>query len=143
MAVAVGAACHAATEKVFSFEACHPVSLKGKGAVLHAWIATAAACTHRIRAAQFTTDFVGRAAELEALHKLLADAASMPGAKCGLILGEPGIGKSRLLAEFARRLDDSARPRHLASGPLSAVRLGRDLLGPLRDHALLRRHPGE
>ncbi len=30
MAVAVGEATHAATEKVFAFDACHPVTLKGK-----------------------------------------------------------------------------------------------------------------
>ena len=52
MAVAVGELTHAATEKVFSFEACHPVTLKGKAKPLSAWIATATLGPHRFRAAQ-------------------------------------------------------------------------------------------
>jgi class 3 adenylate cyclase/tetratricopeptide (TPR) repeat protein len=47
--------------------------------------------------------FVGRARELELLHAALALARAGSGQAVG-ILGEPGIGKSRLLTEFCRSL---------------------------------------
>jgi DNA-binding winged helix-turn-helix (wHTH) protein/class 3 adenylate cyclase len=48
--------------------------------------------------------FVGRARELVLLHERLALAARGQGQAVGLV-GEPGMGKSRLLAEFAHSLD--------------------------------------
>ena len=45
--------------------------------------------------------FVGRSAELDALRVVLDGAAKGP-ARIGLVEGEPGIGKSRLLAESLR-----------------------------------------
>src|SRR5262249_45695764 len=45
--------------------------------------------------------FVGRERELATLHALLAQAAAGRGQAVG-ITGEPGIGKSRLVAEFWR-----------------------------------------
>ena len=51
--------------------------------------------------------FVGRAQELALLHARLAQAVSGQGQVLG-IAGEPGIGKSRLLAEFTHRLEGQA-----------------------------------
>ena len=51
--------------------------------------------------------FVGRDRELALLHERLALAASGQGQVLG-IAGEPGMGKSRLLAEFAQRLAGQA-----------------------------------
>jgi DNA-binding winged helix-turn-helix (wHTH) protein/predicted ATPase len=48
--------------------------------------------------------FVGRRRELALLHERLAQAMGGQGQVIG-IAGEPGIGKSRLLAEFAQSLD--------------------------------------
>jgi AAA ATPase domain len=47
--------------------------------------------------------FVGRAHELATLHTVLAQVVSGRGQAVG-IMGEPGIGKSRLLAEWRQRL---------------------------------------
>jgi transcriptional regulator with AAA-type ATPase domain/predicted ATPase len=47
--------------------------------------------------------FVGRAHELATLHALLAQAAAGQGQVVGII-GEPGLGKSRLVTEFRRSL---------------------------------------
>ena len=105
MAVAVGEATHAATQQVFAFDACHPVALKGKSQALKVWIATAPLVRTGSEMRIFTTSFVGREAELGALEELLHCAAEANRAELALIVGEPGIGKSRLLAEFARRLD--------------------------------------
>ena len=108
MAVAVGEATHAATQNVFSFEACHPIALKGKREPLRAWLATAPLARTGAELRSFTTSFIGREDELAALDALLAEAELGRRVRLGLIVGEPGIGKSRLLAEFAGRVD--ARP---------------------------------
>ena len=105
MAVAVGETTHAATEKVFSFDACHPVALKGKNRPMQAWIAIAPLARTGSELRSFSSSFVGREEELALLQELL-DAAAGRSPRYALIVGEPGIGKSRLLAEFARRLDD-------------------------------------
>ena len=106
MAVAVGAATHAATEKVFSFDACHPVALKGKSKPLQAWLATASLARTGSELRGFSSSFVGREEELAELAALLGEALASRSPRFALIVGAPGIGKSRLLAEFARRLDD-------------------------------------
>ncbi len=62
---------------------------------------------HRRRAAQLHPSFVGREAELGTLGRSCCTRPQRPTApRFALIVGEPGIGKSRLLAELARRLDD-------------------------------------
>ena len=106
MAVAVGEATHAATEKVFAFEACHPVTLKGKTKPLQAWIAIAPLARTGAELRGFASEFVGREEELAQLGQLLDQTTTDRRPGFALILGAPGIGKSRLLAEFARRLDD-------------------------------------
>jgi class 3 adenylate cyclase/S1-C subfamily serine protease len=106
MAVAVGEATHAATEKIFSFDACHPVALKGKSRPLAAWIANASLARTGSELRSFSSSFVGREEELAELEELLDAASESRSPRFVLLCGDPGIGKSRLLAEFARRLDD-------------------------------------
>jgi len=55
--------------------------------------------------AQALSPFVGRARELATLEALLAEAERGRGQAVGVV-GEPGVGKSRLLLEFRRRLAD-------------------------------------
>ena len=110
MSVAVGEATHAATEKVFSFDACHAVTLKGKSRPLRAWIATAPLARTGSELRTFSSAFVGREEELTSLAELLEEVTEERTPRFALIVGEPGIGKSRLLAEFARRLDDRPEP---------------------------------
>jgi class 3 adenylate cyclase/S1-C subfamily serine protease len=106
MAVAVGEPTHVATEKVFSFEPCHPVTLKGKAKPLSAWIATAPLARTGSELRSFASAFVGREDELSGLQALFDEATDTRAPRFALVVGEPGIGKSRLLAEFARRLSD-------------------------------------
>jgi ATP/maltotriose-dependent transcriptional regulator MalT len=72
--------------------------------------------------ALFSEHLVGRAEELGAFNRLLAGLDSGEGAAVALV-GEPGIGKTRLLAELAARSD--ARGHLVLSG--SASELERDL----------------
>ena len=55
---------------------------------------------HRLRRRP-ATDLVGREAELEALRGLWADVREGGGARLALVVGEAGIGKSRLTRELA------------------------------------------
>jgi class 3 adenylate cyclase/tetratricopeptide (TPR) repeat protein len=55
-----------------------------------------------------TTAFVGREDELHRLTEIYETAVTTPGARLAVILGSPGLGKSRLLAEMARRLTPRA-----------------------------------
>jgi len=52
--------------------------------------------------------FVGREEELRRLTSVYDAAVAAPGARLAAILGSPGLGKSRLLAELARRLGGRA-----------------------------------
>jgi predicted ATPase len=57
------------------------------------------------RGGRLLSPFVGRRRELAALQALLAQVEAGQGQVVGIV-GEPGIGKSRLLYEFARTLRD-------------------------------------
>jgi len=52
--------------------------------------------------------FVGRDDELRRLAAVYDAAVAAPAARLAVLLGSPGLGKSRLLAEFARRLGSRA-----------------------------------
>jgi class 3 adenylate cyclase/tetratricopeptide (TPR) repeat protein/ketosteroid isomerase-like protein len=54
------------------------------------------------------TAFVGRDDELRRLTAVYDAAVAAPAARLAVILGSPGLGKSRLLDEFGRRADDRA-----------------------------------
>jgi class 3 adenylate cyclase/S1-C subfamily serine protease len=106
MTVAVGEATHAATARVFRFDACHAVALKGKAEPVRAWIAVEPLARTGSELRSFTTSFFGREEELAQLSELLERAVAEHAVQTGLIVGEPGIGKSRLLAEFSRLVDE-------------------------------------
>ena len=55
-----------------------------------------------------TMPFVGRIAELARLTAVYDAAAAAPAAKLAVLLGGPGLGKSRLIAELGSRLDGGA-----------------------------------
>ena len=73
--------------------------------------------------ALLTDQLVGRAEELGVFDRVLADVDHRGGAAAVELVGEPGIGKSRLLAEFADQAD--RRGRLVLAG--SASELERDL----------------
>ncbi len=75
-----------------------------------------------------TTPFVGRAAELQRLHAVVEQALAGPAARLAVILGSPGLGKTRLIAELTRRLGDRAT---VVAGHCDAA--GGGTLTPLTD----------
>jgi class 3 adenylate cyclase/DNA-binding winged helix-turn-helix (wHTH) protein/tetratricopeptide (TPR) repeat protein len=86
------------------------LSLQGKAAPISAWEVRAIQATRtRLEAAaeRGLTPFVGREPELQRLHACFAQARAGHG-QMVLIVGEPAIGKSRLLLEFRRQIGPKA-----------------------------------
>jgi predicted ATPase/class 3 adenylate cyclase len=108
--VAVSAATHRLIDGYFHTRALGDMALKGKAEPVPVWelVSRRAARTRlEVEAERGLTPFVGRDRELG----LLADAFARARAGQGQIVfvaGEPGIGKSRLLLEFRRRLGGDA-----------------------------------
>ncbi|MGZ4359979.1 MAG: BTAD domain-containing putative transcriptional regulator, partial [Gaiellaceae bacterium] len=68
-----------------------------------------AADAEEINRPRLDFDFVGRAAELEALRGAFEQAVVERGCRLVTVVGEPGIGKTRLLAEFTSTLAGEVR----------------------------------
>ncbi len=105
--VVVGEATHRLTEDVFEFERLEPVRVKGKSRPLHLWRARGARSrfgTEPERPA--ATPFIGREDELEVLKRTFARAAGAPSVQLVTLVGEPGVGKTRLVRQFFSYIDD-------------------------------------
>jgi len=119
MGVAVGALTHAATSSVFVYEALEPIVAKGKAEPVEAWRALHPVA---LRSGELTADatpFLGRDKEMQTLLAAFDRCRTESSVEFPSIVAEPGIGKSRLVREFARAVD--ARPE------LVAWRMGRCL----------------
>jgi len=87
------------TREVVSFAPPRPVPVKGKTEPMQGWPAENIA-TKRMRP---RSPFVGRGPELETLTAVVERAIRDQRPQIVAVLGEPGIGKSRLVDEFAAR----------------------------------------
>jgi len=102
--VAVGEVTYLQTRRVFDYERLESVQVKGKTDRLAIWrplqararLGTDPSRTHH-------TSFVGRRAELARLRASLERTLRDGQTRLVTLIGEPGIGKSRLLAEFRNR----------------------------------------
>jgi AAA ATPase domain len=86
------------------------LALKGKAEPVRAWeviSARAARTRFDVEAERGFTPYVGRERELRLLQECFELAKAGQG-QVVFVVGEPGIGKSRLLYEFRRRLGDAA-----------------------------------
>src|SRR5438445_599063 len=77
-----------------------PVRAKGRAQPLRAWLATEIRPLPTISEREARTPFVGRADELARLRAALERAVRGRRARVVAIVGEPGIGKSRLVGEL-------------------------------------------
>jgi class 3 adenylate cyclase/tetratricopeptide (TPR) repeat protein len=104
MGVVVGVETHRATADAITYEYLSPVIAKGKAKPVPAWRALHPVA--RIGSAQRDrTPFVGRDLELSMLAQLFERARSRPSTEFVTIVGEPGLGKSRLVRELSRHIE--------------------------------------
>jgi class 3 adenylate cyclase len=100
-AVAVGEQTYRATGRVFEYEPLEPVSVKGKSEPLSLWRAKAARSRFGTDISRrYTTPLVGRELEKPLLIGTFERAAQQRSVQLVTVVGEPGVGKSRLVAEL-------------------------------------------
>ena len=106
-AVVVGELTKRLSAAAIAYEELPPVTVKGKREPLALWRAVEPRSRTGLRTAGVTTSpFLGRAAELRRLRQAFEAASAANQAQFVLLIGEPGIGKSRLVLELARALDE-------------------------------------
>jgi class 3 adenylate cyclase len=104
--VAVGEQTFRATSRVFAYEPLAPVSVKGKAEPVSLWRATAAVARFGTDVTrQFTTPLVGRELEKSLLIGTFERSAQQRSVQLVTVVGEPGVGKSRLVAELFAYLE--------------------------------------
>jgi class 3 adenylate cyclase/tetratricopeptide (TPR) repeat protein len=105
--VLVGEPTYRVTRDLFEYEPLPPVRVKGKARPVPIWRATAARSRYGYGVARRSLgDFVGRDDELELLKRLFGRAHRERSVQLVTVVGEPGVGKSRLAAEFFSYIDD-------------------------------------
>lgn len=96
-----------ACRSVFEFESLEPVTVKGKADPQPIWRPSAARSRYGVAVEEEpTTPFVGRGEELSLLADAFERAVARRRPQLVTIAGEPGVGKSRLVREFRRLVDD-------------------------------------
>jgi class 3 adenylate cyclase len=104
--IVVGEPTWRATSNLFDYEPLPPVRVKGKTEPLAIWRAVAARSRFGIGVEQrILTPFVGREDELDLLKRLQARSLREHAVQLVTIIGEPGVGKSRLVQELFRFVD--------------------------------------
>ncbi|HXJ78413.1 MAG TPA: adenylate/guanylate cyclase domain-containing protein [Candidatus Methylomirabilis sp.] len=108
--VVISESVHRAAAGYFDTEALGALALKGKREPVPAWLVLSprgARTRLDVGAERGLTSFVGRERELQILEDCFRRAETGQG-QVVLVVGEPGIGKSRLLRELQQRLGDRA-----------------------------------
>ncbi len=106
--VTVGSTTHQLTAAAIEYEELAAVVAKGKSEPLAVWTAKAPVSRTGIDHETPLTPLVGRDVELAYLHALFDKATASAAPQFALVVGEPGIGKSRLVQELFAYVD--ARP---------------------------------
>lgn len=104
-AILVGAATATALKERFSLQSLGALAVKGRRMRVEAYQLNGEGAPQKRR---FTSSFVGRVPELEVIDSVVGDLLAGRGQVC-LILGEGGLGKSRLLAEVRRRVSSDVQ----------------------------------
>ena len=102
--VLVGETTYRLAWRAFRFDSPRPLQLKGKSAPVNAYPVLGEAGEAPEQPSGRAAPLVGRSQELALLSEA-AERASAGQGRVVLVLGEPGVGKSRLLAELRSRLE--------------------------------------
>jgi class 3 adenylate cyclase/tetratricopeptide (TPR) repeat protein len=103
--VVVGILTHDLSTRAIAYEQLPAIAANGKTEPIPAWLATGRLARRGIEARVDLTSLVGREVELAYLNAVLDKAITQALPQLALIVGEPGIGKSRLVRELATLLD--------------------------------------
>jgi class 3 adenylate cyclase/tetratricopeptide (TPR) repeat protein len=105
--VAVGEATYRATRDLFEYDPLDPVAAKGKAEPVPLWHAKAARRRFGVDVEPVSrTPLIGRDDDLALLQSTYARTLRESSTQLVTIVGEPGVGKTRLTAEFRRWADD-------------------------------------
>jgi class 3 adenylate cyclase/tetratricopeptide (TPR) repeat protein len=105
--VVVGEATFRATRHQFDYQGLGAVQVKGKADPVPVWRLQGARSRTGIEASRRAgTPFVGRQAELDLLKGLFGQTLTDRTVRLVTVVGEPGVGKSRFVAELAASVDD-------------------------------------
>ncbi len=102
--VVVGEATHRATAHALSFAALPAIAAKGKAHPVPLWRALGPLARAAGALPVEATPFVGRDLELSRLVALFERARTAPSVEVATIVGDAGLGKSRLVRELARHV---------------------------------------
>jgi class 3 adenylate cyclase len=106
--VAVGLATWQATSKVFDYDELEPARLKGKAEPVRVFQPVAPRARMGVDLTRtHDSPFVGRTAELETLTEAFDRAVANRTVEFVTVVGEPGLGKSRLVGELYDHVDHS------------------------------------
>jgi class 3 adenylate cyclase/tetratricopeptide (TPR) repeat protein len=105
-AVVVGEITCRATRDAIDYEALRPVRVKGKAEPLVLWRALRVRKPVGAEVERFPAPFIGREDDLALLKQTFARTLRESSAQLVTVTGEPGVGKSRLLAEFRASIQE-------------------------------------
>src|SRR5438874_5354330 len=104
--VVVGETTHRLTKDLFDYEELPPVTVKGKAEPVRLWWAKSPRARFGVEAdSRPTTPFVGRKYEMTMMENLYWRTTREQSIQLATLIGEPGAGKTRLLAEFSDFID--------------------------------------
>ena len=145
--VAVGESTYRATRGAVSYHELEPVTVKGKAEPLRVWVVDALREDAPGRADEDATPFVGREAERSLLKELLARTQRECSLQLVTIVGDPGIGKTRLVADLRDHVRAGEERDDVVSRALPPLRRVGDVRaagggGPRGDRREALRRPG-
>ena len=114
--VTVGESTYRSTRAAIAYERLEPLQLKGKEEPVSAWEATGAVTEPRRGPAPAKTPLIGREEEAEMLVSLVDRVGRESRPHLVTVIGQAGVGKSRLLRELMSSLIDSETPPTIRSG---------------------------
>ncbi len=106
MGVAVGLATYEATSVVFDYEELEPAALKGKAELVRVFQAKAPRARFGADLTRtHDTPFIGREIDLALLRGIFDKTVASDSVQLISVVGEPGLGKSRIVAELGEYVD--------------------------------------